>query len=360
MMSTIYKNKNISFVKYIDLCFFYLLLIFMWMFFAGNRGNADYENYLVYYNFYSLHIFDGVWYSDLEKGFSLLMKLSNFFNLTYSQFLGIYSFIALFLISNSILKYSKLRFITLLLYFSYQFFLDSVQIRNFMLLAIFLFSLRFLVDWYSNDKKSSLVKYVLLVIISSQFHITGLFFILPVFFKRIKLKKMFYIVTTITIFMFSIKNYILSYFSSALTDTRYSSYLEEPTTFAGSLLIIVYVTVGLYIIKQLHERILEESISINNIVFSELTIKFNILLILTIFLFSIRPDFIRIDRNILVLNYIVLTLCLKPFVISLKPKHLISSALFMVFFMASTYAFLWFSNIEGVIKPLFENNIYFN
>lgn len=356
-----YFEKKFTVWQLFDLVLFWSLLVFMWFLFSGNTGNSDYDNYTGFYRYYDQHTLDALWYPGLEKGFSILMKASNFFKLSYTQFLGAYSFIGLSLIANSMLKYSNFRFLPLFFYFSYQFFLDIVQIRNFMLLAIFIFSLRYLTDWYSTDKKKSLIKYIVLILIGTQMHITGVFFLLPIFTKRISKQKLVVSISTITMLCIMFKPFIMPTFNRILNGSKYDLYLKDQTSFFGSSLMIVYVLIGLIIIKYLYDRIKENENKAKTVLdFAEVTMKLNILMILTIFFFSIRPDFIRIVRNVQVINYIMLAQCLKPRLISLKAKNLLSSTAFILFFLGSTFMFLWFSNIDGVLQPVLTNNIYFN
>ncbi|MGH2083150.1 EpsG family protein [Aerococcus urinaeequi] len=340
---------------------FYLLLIFMWILFAGNTGNADYDNYMIYYQYYGIHIFDGSWIPDLEKGFGLMLQIANFIGLSYNQFLGVYSFIGLTLIGNTIIKYAKFRFMPLFLYFLYQYFLDVVQIRNFMLLSIFIFSIRYLVDWYSTNKKSSLIKYIVCIVVCIQFHIIGLLFLLAIFVRNIKNAKLLKMVTTVTLILMAIRPLVFGVARVFFNDSRYGTYFNNTTTLSWIIFIIVYTFVDLLIIKNLNDRI-QGDIEANteSRLFSGIVLKFNILLILTIFLFSLSPDFVRIYRIVQVLNYVVLTLCIKPNRISLNPKNIILTSSFIMLYISSLYSFLWLQNLEGVVLPILSENLFFD
>ena len=136
---------------------FVFLFIILWILIGFNFKNPDYE---YYENLFS-RATQGVSYHAVETGFWYIVKFAAKIGVSYSLFLKIYTLIALLLISSSIIKYTEKPSLVLVLYMCYPFLLDVAQIRHFMAISIFTFSVRYL-ESYS---KKNLIKYIFLIVI---------------------------------------------------------------------------------------------------------------------------------------------------------------------------------------------------
>lgn len=332
----------------------------MWLLMAGSTENVDYNNYLMFYNFYSNNIFNLTTFPGVEIGFSLLMKLTNLIGLSYNGFLGVYALLGLCLLGESVKKYSNIKYLPILFYLFYQYFLDAVQIRNFLAMAIFIYSIRYLVNYCTTNQKKDLFMYILSILFAASFHITALYYLIFIFLVKITNKKLLISFSIVTITLYVFRSQLLSLIALVLNDTKYIAYLYNPTALYGVVFYTIYIYASIFITLKIRSRILNSDKTAPFVLqFSSLTVKINIAMILTIFLFSFRPDFVRLYRNILFLNYILIAISMNPGKISINRNNLLTTILFFLYFLCSAYVFLWFSNLEGMVWPLLEMNKYF-
>lgn len=134
-------------------------------------GNNDYKTYQDAY----FHI------TDSNDHFELLyVAISDIFfgmGFSYQVFLFCISFVALILMSSTVYRYSYKPEMVLLLYFIFPFIIDATQIRNFIAMAISIYSFRFLVD----KDKYWIINYYLGLTIALFFHTASIvLFIIPI------------------------------------------------------------------------------------------------------------------------------------------------------------------------------------
>lgn len=142
----------------------------LWAISAWNTYNPDYN---VYKRWFDLKNYGGI-LKRFEPGFAYSMIVMSKMNLSYQQFLMIYFAIGLIIIALSVKCYCRQPALVILLYGIYPFFMDIVQIRNFMAEAIIIFALRFL----EERSKRNIFLYILFVMIASTFHITFMVFLI--------------------------------------------------------------------------------------------------------------------------------------------------------------------------------------
>ena len=164
----------------------FLFLVFMWLLFWGNYKNADYINY---YNFFISYTFGGNIILSSEIGYQLLNKVIAYFTNDFAVFRLIISLLGLGLISSTVEKYTKYTGIVYVLYFIYPFLLDIVQIRNFLAMSIFIFSIRYLI----SEKKEDNFKYILCILIASSIHYAAILYLPLIFISKFKAKGLIYV-----------------------------------------------------------------------------------------------------------------------------------------------------------------------
>ncbi|WP_296689928.1 EpsG family protein [Treponema sp. UBA6852] len=168
------------------LCF--ALSRFFW---ADAAGLADYHNYFDFFN----HA-DKV----IENRFEIMAKVIRFFSPTFFIFLLFYSLTSITLKVYTIDKISTYPLLSLITYISTSFALhDTVQIRISCAIAIFLFSIRFLVE-----RKYFI--YILLISIAVCFHKSSAAFFVFLFFRKKSFNPAFWILALVVIYFSAFLN----------------------------------------------------------------------------------------------------------------------------------------------------------
>ena len=158
--------------KIFKLRVFLLLIvgIFFFILFGYNSYSPDLENYKIHYdNFDQEYIKLRV-----EPAILMLMKVSQYYGLSFQGYQILFAFLTLSLFIFSIFKYSPLPIFVLFNFYFIPFFPDITQIRFFLGFSIFLFSL----SYYQKNK----LVYYLLLILSSMCHISlSILILFPIF-----------------------------------------------------------------------------------------------------------------------------------------------------------------------------------
>ena len=159
--------------------FVYFTLAFMWILFWANTSNPDYNSYL---NLYSSANESAFFTNNLSigAGYLLLQKVSVMLGLEYKYFLMIIVFFAFFLIDSTVRRFTNNSNYVYLLYFIFPFFLDIVQVRNFMVMALLVFSFKYLIE----DKKWSNLKFFIFMILAATIQYIALFYIPFILVKK--------------------------------------------------------------------------------------------------------------------------------------------------------------------------------
>ena len=124
---------------------FGMMFFFMWVLFAFNYSNADYN---MYERFYDVPINKKV-FLKTEGGYSFLMFLGEIIGLNFQGFLIVVSAITLFLLFRFFFIFSKFPALALICFFWFFFPLQYVILRNFLSFVIVLQGFIFILK---NDK----------------------------------------------------------------------------------------------------------------------------------------------------------------------------------------------------------------
>ncbi|MED4447568.1 MAG: EpsG family protein [Bacillota bacterium] len=176
-----------------------------------------------------------------DYGYMLLVKFFNLLGFEYAGFRMITSIFGILLIHQTVKKFIKNHSPFYLLYFIYPFFIDIVQVRNFLVMAIFIFSIPFLL----SNKKIDMIKYIVLMLLASTIQLTGLVYLPIVFLVRLRKSAFIRLILVITIILLVIislyrpllnglSNIIISNFGGF--DDRIADYSHIQTNFGFLLL----------------------------------------------------------------------------------------------------------------------------
>lgn len=206
------KSKLVSF----------LMIAFLCVMMGANTQNPDIYAYQLNYEKTNL--------DSLEYGYWFFKQIFIFLGLDYKWFRIITSAIGILLINNTVKKVIKNESAFYLMYFIYPFLLDVVQVRNFLAMAILIFSTPYLV----NDDKGNSLKAIIFILLAMSFQTSAIIYLPMIFFIKKKKNKIFillFIEIVILLVIFTLNNSILNSFSEFLINI-FGNYEERISIFA--------------------------------------------------------------------------------------------------------------------------------
>ncbi|TYC82198.1 EpsG family protein [Acetobacterium wieringae] len=327
--------------------FSYLLIFFMWVLFWNGFGYADYLNYKNLYDYVS---YTGTGYSTSQIGFVMMMKFMSSLGLEYYHFLMLLSFFGMFLIIQTVEKYTDKPQIVYLLYFVYPFLLDVVQVKHFFAMAIVIYCFRYL----EQDGKRNIIKYIIGILLAFSVHSIAIIFLPLVFIKKMQLNKLYVVV--ILALLIGVPLAYTEVFQNIATIfvpfQRIEDYFINRAKFG---FFIQFLIQGIIILMIRYSRTILERRG-EGYGFVELIYKINLYLIMLFPLYIINGTFERGFRMIAILNYIVFS---KLFSTS-KKKEKVEILVILSIFAFSMFAYYIFIPYQNtVFFPIFENNLFF-
>ena len=115
-----------------------LIFVVMWLFAGWNVENADLDNYRIRYDYSDYDTF-----KSLDIGFYYVLKFFYDFKLSFETFHIIIYGIGLLVLSTLTYKWSRWPVVVLLIYISYKYVRDVVEMRNFLASLMLLVTLPF-------------------------------------------------------------------------------------------------------------------------------------------------------------------------------------------------------------------------
>ena len=327
---------------------FVFLFIILWILIGFNFKNPDYE---YYENLFS-RATQGVSYHAVETGFWYIVKFAAKIGVSYSLFLKIYTLIALLLISSSIIKYTEKPSLVLVLYMCYPFLLDVAQIRHFMAISIFTFSVRYL-ESYS---KKNLIKYIFLIVIAASQQIMAIAFLAYLLVYLIDQKKAAKIAIMLTIInMFGCKYILQTSLVQKIFSLRDKT-VDYASGYSNSQLFMYACFYGILIILCVFLQ------KINNVDKTNRSFLYKICMYSTLFIPFLMIDFqyTRLFRGSILVIYIFIT----QQIYSLKKsdKLIVTIGLLFIMILVAIKLFGKGSGyFETLTMPIFQNNeiLYF-
>lgn len=329
----------------------FTLILLAWIIFWGSYINPDYDVYLSIYNSNGEYTTNS-----LEYGFILLIKIFNLLGFNYEMFLMTVSIVAFCLIHTTVKRFVVNYHYVYAFYFVFPFFMDVVQIRNFLMMAIFIYATKFLVE----DKK---IKYLICIIIASSLQISAFAF-LP--FILINNKGKNYIVQVV--FFISISTSIILLLNNKeipflgniidFTQSDKLSFYFETTTNYGFLL-YWFLQVVSFVLISLSRQLYKKYCNVNlkddlKMKYINLVYWINVVAFAYLPLYLLNSNFSRLMRNLVILNYIVIAIT--SYVIKNKEENRIYILIVLVYIVI-LFGILQIPFFNDTIKPILENNI---
>lgn len=180
----------------------FILFLWSWTIFGFNTYNPDYKGYEVgYYSGFSGTANSTYIGNSVEIGFKLLCSVFNVLGVPYQFFLEIISFICLGIIVKCMKDYTLSPGLAYVAYLLYPFWMNVIQIRNFIVGVILMFAIRYLMSF----DKVNVLKYVFLIMLAATIHSTSIVFLALMLVYIRDCKKVMRISTMITGFLLIVR-----------------------------------------------------------------------------------------------------------------------------------------------------------
>lgn len=341
---------------------FFLMSILLIFLLGGSLYNSDRLAYEQYY--YGLKT--GTSFLKFEIGFELLCRIALFFGFSFQILLFIIAIAGMVLIGVTIKKFTPNITVVLVLYLIYPFILETVQIRNFIAASIIIFAFQYIVAYEKNFKK-----YFILVIIASLFHTSALIYFAAYLIQVRNTKKMFYtvlLITILSIILFPLMVDVLSLFT---TSEKVIAYTTTSTSYLTKFVILIYFAISLLLVKysikivEANDARIKGDLRIKNVstyqrsrtikpLDTAAIMKINIMCMMVMCFLLNNLNFIRVYRNVFLLNYILFSICM---VLLSKDKKVFYFLAILIYTIITCILFTVLAYASDVIKPFFENNI---
>ena len=357
----VFKNPYVKTVYIIDVLFLLFLIVAM----GGNIGNPDSLAYVRYYNSQDLF--------SRDIGFGYLMKFFYGIGLDYYWFKLVIAVVGIVLINNTVKKYigGKFRRLVYILYFIYPFFMDVVQVRNFLGMTIFIYAYPLIIE---NTKKS-LFHYWCLIFLAGLCQKTLFLFalvpLLYVFRSNGKYIKFLVGAALSLSLLLTIKKDILIYAVKLLRNTSLTTiegvewFLNVNTNLGGlACCLIAVLNVGLlFFINKKLKYVKQNRKFGTKTIFAEVTLWLNVLFTAYFPLYIVQTEFFRLFRNIQILNWITIVIYFElisnhALVVKKSTKIIFNCVLTATILFTVFYAYIYGGNyfIESIIHNTFINN----
>lgn len=313
--------------------------VYIWIVISGYYEGIDIYAYIS--DYYRL-MYTGESQFDGDIGFYLFQYWFTLQGYSYIVFKQFIVFVAVYFMMNGIRKISTNVHLIYAYYLSYQLVLDTIQFRNFIGFAFFMFAIRYLIE----EGKYNKFKYLFLISIATCFHSIMILYSLFVF------KDNKYIVSTV--FYFSIilaLITLLNGFQIPLVQEFFSlghagDYLSGSATSSFAFLLPIITIISYYIIVRKIQKNNPDNKLIATVVNMDKIVMFSLPLCISSF------QWYRLIRNMNIFHYAV---------ISGNNRKDVLISIWLLFLLAFWIYCDWirFVTIEGVMT-VFENNVYIN
>ncbi|WP_455584551.1 EpsG family protein [Bacteroides sp.] len=323
----------ISLYKFVDKKepLFVFVFLFAWLLMAGNCDNTDFSSYLIRYDAgTNLNL-------NLDFGYALLNSIFNRY-FSYMEFKAIMSFIALFILFDTIAKISNHRTLVALTYLVLILPLDVIQIRFFYAFCLSFYALRFLLI----SSKYARYKFFVIILFASTIHLSAIFYIVLLLPKRmVKFKYIIIGVICLLIFKLTLFNTLSVLFE---TDKMYR-YSDKISGIASSVLCILQF-LNAYFFLWYFRKIKVEKTRI-----ADFTIYLNWLFLFLIPFYLDQMIYSRLFRSMSIFNFIAISY----FSYMRKGSRWPLFYILYFFFILLIYSGYYLEYVD----IMFSNNIYF-
>lgn len=316
---------------------FILQFIWMWILTGWNCGGPDYQEYIEIYET------SGKWKIGKDILYNTFGELANGLGLSFDIYNIIIVFVGLCLIASTIFYFTENINVVMSFMFIFPLIENVIQRKNFISMAIMLFSIRYL---YTQQKKN-IVKFLICILLAMCFHSSAIFyfvFILAIFFNEKKIRNAVIIMVILSTSLYPI---IIQNLHRILPQYYVQYYFFEKQN--AIPLTAIWHVIGCFLTYSfLKYSIKNRKLSEGQKKFIDTVIKLNWLTLIIVPAYSYDLAFYRYYRNIFILLYIAIAI--------LKSKSSLKLDKFQVF----RYIVICFVIFSFLYLNVFGNNSYNN
>jgi hypothetical protein len=330
---------------------FALLMLAVFATVAGNIENPDRIFYVD--NFQGIR--SGGENPSFEPGYQLLVSWASFLGLDYGAFHFVMTAGALVLIGKTILDLCDLPGLAAFAYLCFPFIWDVTQVRNFYAMALILFSMRYLLV----EQRASPAKYALTILLAAMFHITSAFYLLFLL-ARIRNRFVLWAILALgagayfTLFSELVTSPLLAFIGDKIdvyttTETSMVTKLSVGTFYAASLVMIWWAG----------RRIAGRGTAARGpavmgtwAISAPLILNMNLIAGLSILPALDNLDFIRLFRNIFLINCIFVINAIR----SRRSGRMTLTLSFLLYLVATFTGLVALTSTSDIIGEAMQNN----
>lgn len=345
----------------------YLMLILLLLVMSFSYNNADFESYRDLYEGtrffnYDFDPYGANWFGySSDYGFTILSKIFLELGIEYEVFRFFFMAVGLLLMYLSVRKFVENLSGFYLVYFFFPFFMDVIQIRNFLIASILTYALTFLME----NNRYSKIKYIVCLVIAISIHKIAIVY-LPFAFifnlsKNNVFRKIYFMLIGIALLMPLYGGFLKENlgFLGEVAQYEYASQLDLYTHTEmnyGYLVYWFYTVCVILIMKYIFKKFHYAKASIEITTYMNVIYQMCLYMCLFLPLFAINGEFSRILRNVLPSIYIVVILALE------KIKNGNSKKIILLCFGLTIifYAYFDLYRTQISIESILEDNYLFN
>lgn len=362
---------ELSFCKQTNRLSSYILIGVMAFIMGGSIVNADYEGYKILYensihfnvdDFFNVEKSLQYWYPK-DSGYALINSAFVSAGFLYVEFKTIIAFvfyvIGYYIIYNLTTNANRI----LVVYLFFPFFLDVIQIRNFYTMILLL------LGTYLYAKSQSVKKYLIVASITATLHATSLVMFFYIFVDRLiekeYCKKIINLCVVIgfcfPLYVNAIENLVGGGYDVFLADSgfaisAYGAYASDATEGRyGKFILYVYVCTMMIIMRKVSIQLKKESLPQFMYAFVRTVYVMHLCIVILLPALALTTQFGRLPRNLLLEDYIVLTIFYKYCWCGKNAANYMIGAMVAIFVFA-VYALYW--NYGNEVVNIINNNYY--
>lgn len=318
---------------------------------SANREGNDIINYVRDYN--SIQTFQR------EPVYVVLKICGKLLGLNFYQFRAVVSLIGYMLIVSTLKKYTRNIQFVLFFYCVYLLFMDSWQVRNFLAVSVFVYSVRFL----SNARsKKSMVAYCVCILISTGIHTAFIiYYILTLLYvkkKRVVVYSLCFVMAALSLITWLNNNKIpfIDVVVGILMgdNARAQEYFSLATNlgFLAPVALYVYGVLGIVLVKR---QIKTSRMDNKQVEFCNLVLLINLCFASTVPMSMMSLTFYRLIRNLQYLNFCIYA---NGYCEQNKLRKRLTIIVFVVLLCVGwlVFDFTMYSSSEYIVTPIFEGD----